>query len=363
MRIAIDISQVIFGTGVSYYTRNLVKNLLLLDKTNEYILFGGSLRRAKDLKKEAQEMIGSAQNAKIKIFHFPPHLANLAWNKFKILPIETWLGKIDIYHSSDWAQAPSKAKKVTTVHDLAPIFYPKLADKSIVAVHRARLKRIYDEVDKIIAPSMATQNDLLRLGFPADKVKVVYEAVDTEVCKPQPQSKVNVVKKEYQINGKYIMTVGVGERKNTANLIKAFDLSRAGKNLSLIIVGESTHKYDSPRNVRFIGWIPDEKLFTLYSGAEAMVYPSLYEGFGLPVLQAFACECPVVTSNISSTKEIAGDGAILVDPNSVSAIAEGITRALATNKTLVGKGLREIKKYSWTKAAQETLEIYKEALK
>lgn len=363
MRIAIDISQVIFGTGVSYYTKNLVKNLLGLDQTDEFILFGGSLRRARELKKEALEMVGKAQNATIKIFPFPPQLAHLAWNKLKILPVETLLGPIDIYHSSDWAQAPSRAKKVTTVHDLAPIFYPKLTTKKIVAVHRARLKRIYDEVDRIIVPSLATQNELLRLGFPADKVKVIYEAVDITVCKPQPQSKIEAVKKEYQINGKYIMTVGVGERKNTAGLIKAFDLSRAGKNLTLIIVGENTHKYGSPRNVRFIGRVQEEKLFTLYSGAEVMVYPSLYEGFGLPILQAFACECPVVTSNVSSTKEVAGDGAILVDPNSVSTIAEGITRALATKKTLVGKGLKEIKKYSWVKTAQETLDTYREVLK
>lgn len=129
------------------------------------------------------------------------------------LPIETLIGKVDVFHSSDWSQPKSKAFNVTTVHDLAPIFMPQLTPKDIVYVHKNRLKRIYNEVDKIIVPSNFTKNELLRLGFNNEKIKVIYEAPG-KVFKKQPSKEVGKIKKKYRINGNYILAVGVGKRKN-----------------------------------------------------------------------------------------------------------------------------------------------------
>ena len=137
MKICIDISAVPYETGVSWYTRHLVSKLLEIDKTNEYILFGGSFRRKEDLRKYHITVPG---NSVSKFYTFPPTLADLVWNRLHKLPIERFVGKIDVFHSSDWTQPPSNAYKVTTIHDLVPIRFPKMSDPKIVSVHKRRLK-------------------------------------------------------------------------------------------------------------------------------------------------------------------------------------------------------------------------------
>src|SRR3972149_11222884 len=174
MRIAIDLSQIIYGTGVSYYRRNLVKHLLKIDKENEYALFGGSLRRLKELTLLIEEL--GAGRASTKTYPISPMMAHLFWNKLHSLPIELLIGKIDVLHSSDWAEPSSKAFKVTTIHDLTPLKFPKYTDPKIVAVHKARLKRVAKEVDRIIVPSEATKKDLLEIGFDAKSIRVIAEA-------------------------------------------------------------------------------------------------------------------------------------------------------------------------------------------
>src|SRR5574341_726113 len=131
MRIGIDVSQIVYGTGVSVYTQNLVRELLRIDDQNEYLLFGGSLRQLGDLKSKLKEF-----NVVKKIFPLPPTALDLLWNRLHILPIESLVGKLDAYHSSDWTQAPSTAFKVTTVHDLVPVKYPHESHPRIVAAHR-----------------------------------------------------------------------------------------------------------------------------------------------------------------------------------------------------------------------------------
>lgn len=173
MKIGIDISQVVYGTGVSFYTKELVKNLLKVDRENEYVLFGGYLRRKRDLTSFVASLAGHFQT---RLIPFPPVVANLLWNKLHIIKFEGLAGKVDVYHSSDWAQAPSKAFKVTTVHDVAPFKFPKLTPKIIVNVHTARFKRIAEDVDRVIVPSRTTKNDLIEMGLEESRIKVVYEA-------------------------------------------------------------------------------------------------------------------------------------------------------------------------------------------
>lgn len=168
MRICIDISQIVYGTGVSTYTRKIAENLLKIDNGNEYKLFAGSLRRKKDI----LEIFPQA-----KVFQFPPTVADFVWNRMHLLPIEKFVGKIDVYHSSDWAQAPSTAFKVTTVHDLYPFKFPRLINPKVRDVHRRRLWWVIKEADRIIVPSESTKKDLLLIGGKEEKIRVIPEAI------------------------------------------------------------------------------------------------------------------------------------------------------------------------------------------
>lgn len=363
MRIGIDISQVIYETGVSVYTSNLIENLLKIDRTNEYILFGGSLRRLSDLRKFTETLRG---NFSTKFLPFPPVLADIVWNRLNIYPIEKIIGKVDVFHSSDWAQPSSSAFNVTTIHDLAPILYPSLFPKDtirdIVQTHRVRLTRIKQEVDRIIAPSQTTMNDLVALGFDKNRIRVISEA-PSKIFKPATENEIQAIKSKYKISGNYVLAVGMNPRKNTESIIKAFDLARSGMDLKLIFVGLPKYvKVEENRNIRIAGHVPFADLPAFYSGAQALIYPSLYEGYGLPILEAFACKCPVVTSNISSMPEVAGKAAVLVDPYDVNSIADGIVTALKGPKGLIEKGLERVKHFSWEKTSTETLSVYNESI-
>lgn len=350
MKIALDISQIIYGTGVSRYTQNLVSSLLAIDKDNDYILFGGSLRRLSELRKYST-----------KIFPIPPKLADIIWNKLHIIPIEYLVGKIDVFHSSDWSQPPASAFKVTTVHDLAPIKFPKETPKDVVSAHTARLDWVKKEVDRIIVPSDSTKEDLISLDFKAEKIRVIPEAPSVNF-KKQAEGKIAELKKKLNIYGKYLLAVGASERKNTKKVISAFERVRPGEDLILVLAGRSQDRVEGARGVRVLGHIDEETLITLYSGAEVLVYASLYEGFGLPILEAFASACPVVTSNVSSMPEVAGDAAVLVDPEDVDSIVDGIKEALKRKKELIKKGLARVKEFSWEKTARGTLGVYQESI-
>ncbi len=358
MKITIDVSQVVYQTGVSRYTANLVENILLLDKENHYLLLGMSLRRLEDIKR----FVGDLQGDSLQTRYYPiaPTIADVIWNRLHVLPIETLVGKIDVFHSSDWTQPPSKAFKVTTIHDLSPLLLPEFTDPKIVSVHRRRLAWVKKEVDRIIVPSHAMEEDLVKEGYKADEIRVIYEAVDP-LFSPKSKLEVERLKRKSGIGGRYLLGVGVNKRKNTERIISAFQ-SLDNKGLRLVLVGNRYSDMKDVDGVIFTGHIKDEDLPILYSGAEALVYPSLYEGFGLPILEAFACKVPVVTSNVGSMSEVAHDAAVLVDPYKVESIAGGIKKALENKEALIKKGKARVKKFSWEKTAKETLKVYKEAL-
>lgn len=346
MKIAIDISQIIYGTGVSVYTHELISNLFKIDKENKYVLFGGSLRRRGELKKYTNNTIPLS-----------PTIADLIWNRLHILNIERFIGNIDVLHSSDWTQPPTNAFKVTTIHDLAPIKFPKETPKKIVEVHKRRLYWVIKEVDRIIVPTNSIKEDVIEIGGSREKIRVIYEAVD-ESFKKSDKEVINKTKQKLGIHDDYILSVGVGERKNTKRIIEAYEKSK--KKFKLVIVGGNSKVNKDTRGVIYPGFVSKEDLVNLYSGAKSLIYPSLYEGFGLPILQAFACEAPVVTSNSGSVAEIAGKAAVLVDPYDVNSIAKGIDKAVDSPKTLSKLGLKRVKDFNWEKCARETLEVYKE---
>lgn len=350
MKIAIDISQIVYGTGVSTYTRNLLSSLLSIDRENEYIPFAGAFRRR-------GEILNAFPNS--KIFPIPPILADIIWNRLHAFPIEKLIGDIDVLHTSDWTEPPTDAFKVTTVHDLYPLKFPRMVHTKILEVHRRKLYWVRKEAKRIIVPSLSTKNDLTGLGFDESIIRVIPEA--PALTRPSDEA-IAEVKRKYNIREDYLISIGITPLKNTSRIIKAFRMASVGKDLKLILAGRPNNiKIGPERNVRMLGHIPQADLAALLSGSRGLIFASLYEGYGIPILDAFNCGVPVVTSNIASMPEVAGNAAVLVDPTSTDSIAEGITRIVRGSKGLVDKGNIRIKDFSWEKTARETLNVYKEA--
>lgn len=336
MKIAIDASQIVYGTGVSVYTKNLIQSLLQIDQNNDYLLLGGSIRRIKELRKEIRKLINDRKNAKELLLPISPTLADFIFNRMSFMNIDTIIGKYDVFHSSDWVQPATNAYKVTTIHDLVPILYPKLIHPRIVSVHRRRLARVQKYADKIIVPSNTTKEDLINYGFNQEKIVTIPEAVDTDLKKPTIKE-ILKTKKRYRIIGNYLLAIGTGPRKNLERVISAFEKVRTGYSVKLVVVGEAK-KILPVRNVVFLGHIPRADMAKIYCGSQALIYTSLYEGFGLPVIEAYALGVPVLTSNIGSMKEVGSDGALLVDPYDVDMIKDGITKLLLKRQFYIKKG-------------------------
>lgn len=359
MKIAIDISQIIYGTGVSTYTKQLVENLLKVDTKNEYILFGGSLRRRSELLTYMNGV--KAKNVSNKINRMSPALADLLFNRFRHINIEKYVGNIDVLHSSDWSQPKSRSFTVTTVHDLVPFLYPELSSRKLIHIHKRRLEIVRDEVDRIIVPSITTKNDLITMGFAESKIRVIAESYSPWLKKVSIKQ-IKRIKTKYKIDGDYLLVVGITPRKNINRIIQAFDYVRPGQNLKLVMTGTPNNlEIEERRDVRLVGHVSDSELSILYAGAKVFLYPSLYEGFGIPILDAMKAKTPVVTSNYGSMKEIAADAAILVNPEDVYSIVGGIKEAILKEKLLVEKGIQRVKEFSWKKMAEETLDVYNEA--
>ncbi len=258
---------------------------------------------------------------------------------------------------------------IVTVHDLISIFFDfdkeTTTEKILLKLDIRGIKR----ASRIIAVSQHTKNDLIKyLKIADDRISVVYNGVDRSIFKPY-----NIK----ALDKPYILYVGSERpRKNLDRLIEAFAILRKEfPELKLVKVGTSgrseQYRYDTMKkldslgitqNVIFIDHIPELDLAYYYSSAVLLAYPSLYEGFGLPPLEAMACGCPVVTSNNSSLPEIMGKAGIMVDPYDTDSLTQAMRKVLTSSKLrdgMIGKGLEQAKKFSWERAAMETMEVYK----
>jgi glycosyltransferase involved in cell wall biosynthesis len=359
MRIGIDVSQAIFGTGVSDYVINLVDAILKADPTNEYVLFGASLRRQGDIKKLFPDA---------KILRFPPMLLHYLWNYLHVVNVESFTGDLDVFHTSDWVEPPSSSAKVTTVHDLSPFLFPEEmrsgAFRNIAAVHAARMNWVARESFRIICVSQSTAMELTQLfKINSDRIVVIPEALPSRFESHPASSEIDSVKKEFGLHD-YVLAVGTPQpRKNIPRLISAY-LTHSQKlrlpEKLVIVGGNGWGMADIPvsNKVLFTGYLPDQKVSALMAGSSALAFPSLHEGFGLPILLGFYHKTPVVTSNLSSMPEVAGEAAILVDPKSEESIAHGLAQAIKDRKKLISLGTNRLSQFSWQRAAQETLTVY-----
>jgi glycosyltransferase involved in cell wall biosynthesis len=356
MKIAIDITPSIFqGSGIASYYNHLIPQLLKQGSNHEFILFGYSLRKRNQLKLAN------------KIFPFPPKLMEIIWNKMHILPVELLVGDCQVIHTWDYIQAPTKnAAVVTTIHDLTPIKFPSYQHPRTISSYKSGLHWIEREKSTVITDSESTKNDILSNSkIPKDRIHVIYLAAGEEFKNFRTKkenikkSSLEKVKEKYDIQSEYLLSVGTQEpRKNLRRIIEAF--RTLNSNYSLVIAGKYGwgETIKPARGVKSVSYVSEKDLPPLYAGATCLIYPSLYEGFGLPVVEAMAIGCPVVTSDRGSLKEIAGDAAVIVNPEDVSSIASGVKSAIRNRDQLVNKGLAQANKFSWEKTASQTLEVY-----
>ncbi len=361
MKIAIDITQTIYGTGVSVYTKEIVTKLIKTHPNDEFILFGGSLRRKNELLQFVKKVGGIP-----KIYPFPPSLMDFVWNSLHILPIEKFVGNVDIIHTSDWTEPPSRLPKVTTVHDLVVFKYPQTSTSNIRNAHRKKLAWVIRESKKIIAVSESTKSDLISiLRVPEDKIIVIPEGAQSRYT-PQPIDIQEMVKRRYKTGDEFIFALSTLEpRKNQIGLIEAFKIVRnTYPNLKLLIGGRVRQDNEAKISDGVImpGYIPDSDLPGLFSACQAFVHPAFYEGFGLTPLEAMSCGAPVAVSNSSSLPEVVGQAGIFFDPQSAQSIASGIITAIQDRAKLRNLSLEQAKKFSFDKAADRTYKVYQEVL-
>ncbi|MBU1117944.1 glycosyltransferase family 4 protein [Patescibacteria group bacterium] len=374
MIIGIDVSSTAYGTGVSNYTLNLVRHLLKCDHNNTYKLFYSSLRLP--LPTEIQKL---NKYKNVKIYHFRLPLTFLAylWNRLHIIPVEFFIGKCDIFHTSDWTQPPLlNAKGITTIHDLTPFLYPQWLHNKIVSTHHQKMYWASKKCQHFICVSQNSKNDLLKI-FPnidPQKCSVVYEAAENKYGQfiklplATQNKKKATIEKQYGLK-RFILSQGTREpRKNLPRLIAAFNLYRQSNPRSKIELaitgkygwGKDILKFKSPY-IKILGYIPEKDMVALHASALFLAYPSLYEGFGLPLIKSMKVGVPVLTSSTSSMPEIVGDSGILVKPTSIEEIYLGIKKLLSSSsyrKKLSKKAIRYATKFSWEQTAQNTLNIY-----
>lgn len=378
MNIGLDARLLHASTGIGRYTRSLFFEYLRRPPSDDtfYLLYD---RPFPGIPGDPEGRLPS---------HFrvltAPCATRMLWTQWHVPPLLKRHG-IDVYHGLCNFELPVRkvCPYVVTIHDLVPLFFPRVVPWKHRLFFRLFMKPAARAADIILTDSHHSKQDIVRhLRVPAAKIRVVYLGYAPPAASEttaSPHAAPAAILKRYGIRGRYLLFVGVIEpKKNLERLLRAFAALResaaADAALQLVLAGGqgwlSDHLAQLARelgietSVVFTGFVPDEHLPALYQQAAAFVFPSLYEGFGLPILEAMSYGAPVVTSTASSLPEIAGDAAILVDPQSVDAIRDGMAAMLRNPQNAAAlreKGRRQSQKFSWARTAQQTYAAYRDA--
>jgi len=319
-----------------------------------------------------------------RLCHLTTNLPTKPWRMSALLahlahvPQDRRFPGVDLFHATDHLLPRlSRVRSVFTLHDLIFRFHPETHKPLNRWFLTFMMPRFLQAADAVIAVSESTKRDAVRLyGLEEAKIKVIYEGVNPRF-RPAPPETVSVVRQRYGLPESFILSVGTIEpRKNFASLLEAYHALRdQWPELKLVIAGKKGWLYEGFfRRLRELGledevilpgFVFDDDLISLYSDADLFAFPSLYEGFGLPVLEAMACGAPVITSNTSSLPEVAGDAAMFVDPNNVKALADAMKSVLENKQLsdeLRAKGFKQAAKFHWESAARGTLAVYASVL-
>jgi len=349
--------------GVARYVRGLASAMFASGGGHEYVLFSNRFRESVG---EWDPALSSVSIAKLNA---PRRLMQNAWDYLSWPPIECWTGDIDIYHGMHFVlPAVKNAKCVLTVHDLTYLRHPELfVDKQLNAHgYLKELPQALKRADAVIAVSESTKRDLVDLmNVPAERVRVICEGVEPHFFLHGSEDEQQAVLARYGLNRPYMFfLVGAPEpRKNLERTVRA--AFHAAPDIPVAVVGSELEirKLLGPMasHVHFLGSVPDVDLPILLHCAEIALYPSLYEGFGLPILESMAAGVPVITSNISSCPEVIGDAGILVDPRQEDEISAAISDLIgdeSRRNVLRKAGVVRASTFSWQHAASEVLQLY-----
>jgi glycosyltransferase involved in cell wall biosynthesis len=299
----------------------------------------------------------------------------IGWHRFYLpIPVEWFSGPVDLFHSPNFILPPtSQAKTLLTVHDLSFIRHPQGAVNSLRRWLEKVVPRSLARADHILADSRSTKQDLIEIfDIDPEIITVVGAGVEERFRPVKDQATLEVVRQRHHLPQNFILSLGTLEpRKNFSGLIKAYNQAPVRETHHLVIAGGKGWLYEdiyaaaqaSPvaDRIHLIGFVADDDLPTLYSLADIFAYPSHYEGFGIPVIEAMACGTPVVCANNSCLPEVAGEAALQITASDTLALAEALQR-LATDRSLrqqaVDRGFQQVRKFSWTAAAQRLLAVY-----
>jgi glycosyltransferase involved in cell wall biosynthesis len=366
VRIGID-ARKLHDFGIGTYIRNLLRQLARLDRQTEFVL----LCRPEDV----------------------PWLASLGENLRPVaetstnysiieqirIPLALKREGVTLFHAPHYVLPPLvPCRSVVTIHDCIHLMFPQyLPNRLALGYARASIVAAARRATRVLTVSESSKRDILRfVHIKPEKIDVIYNAYDERFTVEPREEDVDRVRERFQLHDEFVLYAGnVKPHKNLERLIEAFHLVRRRglDHLKLVLIGDeisryaalrrAVHRHQLHKYVRFLGYLPEETLAVMYRLAGVFVFPSLYEGFGLPPLEAMASGTPVVTSNVSSLPEVAGDAAVLVDPYDPKAIADGIYQVLTDDqfrRDLRARGAARARQFSWEQSVRRVREIYVE---
>jgi glycosyltransferase involved in cell wall biosynthesis len=377
MKIGIDARLLSYRRGIGTFVYNMLSHLTILDRKNQYFLYVDKKSKDSDL--------ALPENSIIRPHALPSYPL---WEQV-CLPLAAMHDDVDILHcpaNTGPLFLPQQIKRVLTIHDVMYLLpyevlppSPSLYQRLGRIYRRWVVPRIAKRADAIITDSHHSRQDIFSLlQLPSEHVFVIYGAPG-HAFRPLPNKEmVEKVKQRYRVQSQFILTLGgLDPRKNTTRVLQAFKKfeGRAKSDYQLVIVGlprngqklfsHTAMEIGITEEVVLAGFVPEEDLVALYNGADVFLYPSLYEGFGLPVLEAMACGTPVIASTAGSIPEIAEEAALLIGPNGVEALVLAIEQVVtdqALRQELTARGFEHVKKFSWEKAAKELLAVYEKLM-
>jgi glycosyltransferase involved in cell wall biosynthesis len=369
MRVAIDIRRA-GDFGIGTYIRNIISQFARSDDDTEYLLIGQQAH--------LQEFDPLPENFKLLQYSADPG----SFRTHMHLPFLLHKRGVDLLHMP-WFYAPAvvPTRLVITVHDLTDVLNPPPGISSTFQAGRLFFaRRALARADRIMAVSHSSKRELSRVfDVPEEKIEVVYNALDERFLREPMHDGADRILERHAVTDPFVLYAGnIKPQKNLPRLIEAFAVTKADlrdhpvySNLKLLLIGDSAEEHSDLRravlrsrvqaDVRFLGFVPHSVLRVFYSRASAFLFPSLYEGFGLPPLEAMAHGAPVLTSSVSSLPEVFSQAALLVNPENIFEIARGIRQILTEDvlrETLVRRGYELVRKYSWERSAAQVREVY-----
>jgi glycosyltransferase involved in cell wall biosynthesis len=373
MRIGFDMRPFLKEeTGIGVYFRKLLFMLAKMDKNNEYFLFSSSLKDRFD-----SVRIPPFANRKFVDLRYPVKVINFMWNRLRWPTLDVLFGtKLDLTHSPTPILLPTKGKRIVTVHDLFFLDFPEMTD------HRARkafsrgIQKSLQQADGIVAVSRYTKQQLLeRFDLEKDKIAVIHPGMDLEEWEKSDRESRERTGNAFDLPPDFLLFVGAQEpRKNLPNLLNALRVVHdRHQKIPLVLVGPKGLDSDNIQRVirelgldswvKIVGYVNETELRHIYRMASVFVFPSLIEGFGIPLLEAMACGLPIVTSRFSAMPEIAQDAAAYADPGDPEDLATKIIHVLedkGLREKLISAGEKRVRDFTWERAASETLAFYKD---